>query len=195
MNTKLDPILAPPGAGLPWIENTLARYIFFPKYCRKYSWDECQSYFDKEGEKICSLLDSLTTEKLDQKILIPRIRGIEDSSRFWSVSMTLEHLMIVGRGMSKIIQLLGNGKYPNIEVKTANVKPLGHANPERIREDFKQFLKEFAEDMNARSGDHASELKWKHPWFGGITPFQWHALAGIHQSIHRRQIQEILKKL
>lgn len=39
-------------------------------------------------------------------VLIDRVVGIEDSSRYWSVFMVLDHLRIVDEGMTQIIQAL-----------------------------------------------------------------------------------------
>ena len=36
-------------------------------------------------------------------------------------------------------------------------------------------------------------LKFAHPWFGAMNAEDWHLLAGIHMSIHRKQIEAILK--
>jgi hypothetical protein len=38
-----------------------------------------------------------------------------------------------------------------------------------------------------------SKARLQHPWFGPITAHQWNWLMGIHQSIHRKQIEEILR--
>lgn len=41
-----------------------------------------------------------------ERVLIKRITGIEDSSRFWSVYMVLDHLLIVDRLTIKIMESL-----------------------------------------------------------------------------------------
>lgn len=37
-------------------------------------------------------------------------------------------------------------------------------------------------------------VRFAHPWFGPMDAFGWHALAGGHMSIHRVQIERIIKE-
>lgn len=48
---------------------------------------------------------------------------MEDSSRYWSVFMTLDHLRIVNLGVADAIRLLGQDKVPERKADTATVKP------------------------------------------------------------------------
>jgi len=51
------------------------------------------------GGRILKEAGSVAEGKRDRRVLVPRMRGIEDSSRFWSVNETLEHLLITGLAM------------------------------------------------------------------------------------------------
>lgn len=157
------------------------------------TWDEAQAFFDKEGEKILALLRPLDAERLGRRVLVPRLRGLEDSSRFWSVSMAVEHLMIVGDLIRQAIVHLSRGEEPPGKADIAAVKPKGLDDPAATVRAFEEFLERFRETMRKDVVDKNSPLRFRHPWFGGLTAFQWHFLAAAHQNIHRKQILEILK--
>lgn len=40
-----------------------------------------------------------------------------------------------------------------------------------------------------------SPLRFLHPWFGPVDAADWHALAGTHLGIHRKQIERIVAGL
>ena len=181
------PTLQPPGAGLPWWELLAARYIVFPRACRKLTWATAIELFQEEGARVLTVWDALPPERLGERVLIRRIAGIEDSSRFWSAAMTLEHLMIVGTGIRRTIASLRRGEVPNRTANTADVKPSGESAPAEVRAGFVSFLAEPAEPPMSRG----EGPRFKHPWFGPIDAFQWHCLLGIHQGLHRRQIEAI----
>src|SRR5207344_2733691 len=100
-----------------------ARYVVFPRACRKLGWNGAGVLFQNEGATILSIWDSLTAEQLAQRVLIRRIRAIEDSSRNWSVAMTVEHLNIVGNGVRQIIAELRAGRVPERVTRVQDVKP------------------------------------------------------------------------
>ena len=114
-----------PGAGIPFFERIMAKYFIMPREVRKRSWEDCGALFDREGARIVELIKDLTPAQLEKKVLIDRIPGIEDSSRFWSVKMTLEHLIVVGNGIGKIVGSLAQNTTPTVDVDIAKVKPKG----------------------------------------------------------------------
>ena len=63
--------------------------------------------FSDELQTILTLVEGVSVDSAARPVLIDRIRGIEDSSRHWSVYMTLDHLRIVNLGMVGVIVLLG----------------------------------------------------------------------------------------
>jgi len=46
--------------------------------------------------------------------------------------------------------------------------------------------------MNREVADRNSRTTLRHPWFGEMNAHQWHCLAAMHQSVHRKQMQRIL---
>jgi len=76
-----------------------------------------------ERSKIKSLYSNLTEDNAKARILIKRLPGLEDSSRYWSVYMTLDHLRIVNLSIADVITKLANGAKPKVAASTAAVKP------------------------------------------------------------------------
>lgn len=185
-----------PGAGLPFFERILARYFFLPRQTRRLTWDQNVDLFKREVDRIGVLTKTLSREKMTTCVLIPRIRGIEDSSRYWSVAMTLEHLTIVNRAMASIIVELSQGRVPPIEVNIAKVKPQSSLDYQAALKDYLSTSLEVEQKLSSPQVlDRNSSAKLLHPWFGPITAHQWNWLLGVHQATHRRQIAEILKGL
>ena len=109
MNTAIktvEPKLDAPGAGLPAMELFVARTMFrIQRWLKPRAfWDEL---FETERSNILALVSDLGDATSRQQVLVRRIRGLEDSSRFWSVCMVLDHLNIVNKTMlGAIVSLL-----------------------------------------------------------------------------------------
>jgi hypothetical protein len=85
---KLDaPKLDKPGAGLPFIEWAVAKYIIFPQRFKNSSKEKALADFAEQSDKILKLARGLSSEQLIERRLIARLQGLEDSSRYWSVEM------------------------------------------------------------------------------------------------------------
>ena len=181
MNANDEPRLAPPGAGLPLPELLIARMLFALK-----RWtggrEAFNARFRQEREKIRSLVQSCDAETGARRVLIRRVRGLEDSSRYWSVWMTLDHLRIVHDAMAGIIAALTKGVVPDGAASTAAVKPSPSADATVVA-----AYEKSCEDLLATVAS-APELKtaarFPHPWFGPMDAAAWHALAPGHLGIH-----------
>jgi len=190
--------LGKPGAGLPLFERLVARYFFLPVKARQTTWEQSNRMFERETEKILKLTESLSVDELKVQVLIPRIHGIEDNSRNWSPAMVLEHLMIVATGMAEVIVQLSCGKVPDKRVDIAAVKPKGEFSAvelSAIREQFSNRMAAVKQSLAQDVRNHNSRSRLRHPWFGSLTAREWNWLLGAHQRIHRKQIEEIQKRL
>ena len=189
MNEINEPKLAAPGAGLPALEHFMARLFFgFKRFTG--NRDSFNAKFLEERANIHTLLTNLSPEIASKRVLIRRCRGLEDSSRFWSVWMTLDHLRIVHNAFIGILSSLGRGEVPAGEASTAAVKP----NP-AVTGDVVAAYEESCDALLATIAgipNLKTAVRFAHPWFGPMDAFGWHALAGGHMSIHRVQIERIL---
>lgn len=187
-----QPILQPPGKGLPLYELLVARLLVWWRYNRT-SRQEAAAAFHFEKEEILRLSRELDQTAAARPILIKRLRRLEDSSRFWSVYMTVDHLRIVNNGVASIIHDLVLGVRPQHIVTTKGVKPSSSADVATLNE-FQDACNRFEEIAN-QAKDLRTQLTWKHPWFGELDAQQWHFFAGFHMHLHRRQILAIRENL
>jgi hypothetical protein len=186
MNTDTEPKLAPPGAGLPTPELYIARLLF--------AWqrwtgnrDSFNARFQQEHEIIRKLVRSCDGESGGRRVLIKRLPGLEDSSRYWSVWMTLDHLRIMHGGMARTIKALTNGVKPPGMASTARVKPSPQATADVVAE-YEKSCDDLLATV-AAAGNLKTTVRYMHPWFGPLDAAGWHALVGTHMGIHRRQIE------
>lgn len=192
----VSPKLQPPGAGLPWWELLVARYLVFPRICRKLTWAAASQQFQEEGARVLAVFDALPPDRLGERVLVRRFAGMEDSSRHWSAAMTVEHLTMVGSAIRQCIARLRRGEVPTAEPQIADFKPKGGATPAEVRAAFAHLLAEEAASMQNEPAIQRGEgPRFVHPWFGPLDAHQWQCLLSFHQSIHRRQIEAIGKRL
>jgi hypothetical protein len=190
MNANQVTKLAPPGAGLPFPENLIARILLGLKR----SMGSPQSFtakFVAERGRISGLISGRDEETLSTRVLIPRLRGLEDSSRYWSVWMTLDHLRIVHHAFIGVLDSLANERVPEGEASTAAVKPDAQVKAAVVGE-----YEASCDALLATSGrirNFKTRARFPHPWFGPMDAHGWLALSGGHMAIHRVQVERILQ--
>jgi hypothetical protein len=191
---ETHPTLQPPGHGLPPLEAALTRYLVFPFGTAWLSWDRAGRLFEAEGRRLLDRARGLSDDQLTQRVLIRRVFGIEDSSRHWSVAMTLQHLIIVGSAIAEFLPKLLEGAPLDTVVDIAQVKPPGDTGPD-VKRAFEAFQRSYLDGIAARPRDRDAGGRLAHPWFGELTAYEWHCLAAVHQRIHRRQVERIIAGL
>ncbi len=192
MNDVTSPSLAPPGAGLPPLEMVVAR-LLFKRYRRRNRREELAAHIQEERALIRAGLRGICEADAQQPILIKRLPGMEDSSRFWSLCMVVHHLEIVNRGVAEAISALGNGQIPARQVDTAAVKPMpgiGMAVLETFEESCEALNRAIAGVANPRT-----KVRYAHPWFGPLDALSWYAMAAFHMRLHRKQMDRIREGL
>jgi uncharacterized damage-inducible protein DinB len=192
MNAIAEPKLAPPGAGLPKPELLIARLIFSLQ-SRTGNRASFNKRFTQERDAIRKLVDSCNETSAATRVLIDRVPGLEDSSRFWSAWMTLDHLRIMNHGIARTIDSLVKGISPNRKASTASVKPSPDVDA-TIRDAYEKSCDALLETVSA-APNLKTTARFTHPWFGPLDASSWHALAGTHMSIHRKQIERIIAGL
>lgn len=181
-----------PGKGLPRHELFIARLMVGWR-ARRTSRAESERLFSGEWDRIRKLVQSATDEQLARRVLIPRLRGMEDSSRYWSVYMTLDHLRIVNDHTTELVGLLARDRTPSRVTGTADVKPDPQVDS-KVVDAFERSCTEF-QRVASSIADLKTQLRWPHPWFGPLNAERWHFFAGFHMGLHRKQIESILKSL
>ncbi len=192
MNPNSEPTLAPPGAGLPAVELFVGRLLFAFRRATS-TRDSVDAHFQRERDAIRALIGKCDADSGARRVLIRRPPGLEDSSRYWSVWMTLDHLRIVHRAMTGVIASLTHGRVPAGTASTAAVKPSPEttaAVTAEYEESCDALLAAVAAAPNLKT-----DLRYAHPWFGPLNAAGWHALAAGHMRIHRGQIVRIIQNL
>jgi hypothetical protein len=183
--------LGEPGAGLPVIELRLLRCAFNAGR-RITPVSAIERTLAREKERILEIVSTQTADRLAEHTLIRRLPGLEDSSRYWSVFMTLSHLATVNRGITNAIELLSRGEVPPHPVRIAEVKPSVEAGTESVGAFAHscEALIELGRTLGRRG--LATAAHYEHPWFGRLDARGWYFLAGVHMRLHRAQIRLIL---
>jgi len=182
--------LAPPGAGIPWLERKLigASISLTAQFASK---DSLTRTFRDQAMRAIDAVSLLSEEAGRRRVLVPRFLGIEDSSRNWSAYMVLEHLVIVDSAIAAALPQLYAGHELITEVRVEDVKPVPEAGPEQM-EDLAKLVERYA-DIVEKLGNLRAGIAYPHPWFGPLSAAQWHALAAVHNGVHRRHIERIVK--
>lgn len=191
MDTIVEPDLAPPGAGLPAPELLIARLLFAWRRIRS-TRESSKAAFQHERALIRSLVDGCNPQDATRRVLIPRPRGLEDSSRHWSIWMVLDHLRIMNHGMAGIIRSLAAGTVPPRKASTAAVKPSPDVDA-TVRNAYEQSCDAFLATDDIP--DLKTPVRFEHPWFGPLDAAAWHVMAGFHMALHRAQIESILSQM
>ena len=155
--------------------------------------DSLNARFQQEREIIRQLVRSCDANSLVQRVLISRPTGLEDSSRYWSVLMTLDHLRIVHHEFIRVIGSLTKGVMPQGTASTATVKPSSQTTDAVVAE-YEQSCDTLLSTV-AAAGNLKTALRYAHPWFGPLDAAGWHVLSGGHMGIHRVQVERIIKGL
>lgn len=184
-----------PGAGVGFMQQMVMRFYIGPFVAAKSDWEADSQRFFNSSQKILRLVEGVDEKALLQKVLVPPQQGLEDSSRYWSAAMLLEHLMIVGMGLRDVIIRLSQGKVPPGKADTARVKPPGQTPAQTVLQNYKTFTETVLDQVDQGVKNRDDKTVYAHPWFGKFTAHQWHWLLATHNDIHLQQLQAILAGL
>lgn len=187
-----EPKLAPPGAGLPQVELLIARMLFAWRRATS-SRASFDAEFRRERAAVRALYEKCDPQQGAVRVLIKRPVGLEDSSRNWSVWMTLQHLRIVHMSITRAIGSLAKGIVPDGRADTATVKPSADVESDVVAA-YERSCDKLVEQV-AATPDLNTKARYPHPWFGPLNAAGWHALAARHLAIHRVQLERILAGL
>ena len=182
------------GGGLSSGRAFFLKYLGFPLLNSIVSWERALDIFEKEGEKVLSLARSMEKDQLFERVLVPKLFGLEDNSRYYSVAMVLEHLLVIGTALQNRIPMLSQGKSVAQEIKIEDYKPYMEID-ETIIDQYEMFLQTFRKEVEENVDNIYLENRHEHPWFGELKAKDWSVMGAIHQIVHRRQIEAIIRGL
>jgi len=185
-----EPVLLPPGSGLPGPELWLGHFLFGLMRA-VWSRESALRRFGRGGRRVLAVLQDLDDDTGARRVLVPRLMGLEDSSRHWSPFMIARHLVIVNRDALRIIEALCAGRAPEGEVRMAGLKPAPDAGRDAVH-DLENILGEFERRVPQLTG-WPGTARHRHPWFGPLNAHGWLCMTAMHHGIHLRQLHCALK--
>jgi hypothetical protein len=193
-----EPRLQRPGAGLPLVERLKARYWVGPVLSKRGKPSQSRAQYEKTARKLIARVAKVPADARKRKVLVPRLPGMEDSSRYWSVNGVLEHLLVFNRLVERVILSLAAGKPPREEFDVAKMKP-GHGTHDPIA-DFMAIAPDLLRRVDERLRDpgmnfNNTVMKHPHPWYGPLTSKQWYWLVAQHQDLHYQQLKAVIAGL
>ncbi|TAH35907.1 MAG: DinB family protein [Alphaproteobacteria bacterium] len=179
---------------IPTVEKWIIRWVIAPKL-RRFSAAKARDIFIEEGKKILRLSADLPESALRQRVQIKRIPGLDPVSTNWSVSMTIEHLIIVANAIMPVIESLRQNKKPAGAASMAAVKPQDRYTGAQARQSFEQLVTSWPNRFDLQALDQAPGITFDHPWFGPLNAAGWYKMLATHQRLHRQQIEKIIAGL
>ncbi|NEV63764.1 DinB family protein [Thiorhodococcus minor] len=180
------------GAAIP-VHERLAADIGVSLYASLASPGRILDHFRREAERALELTRRLPQEAAARPVRIRRFPGIEAESRHWSVYMTLDHLVMVNSAITALIHAICSGHTQGVEIRLDDVRPHADAGADRIVA-LEALVDRYAHQIDCL-GILQSRARHPHPWLGPLTARQWHALAALHNRVHRVQIEKIVRRL
>ncbi len=199
-STITAPKLRPPGAGIPRWQAVLARRVLLPIYVARHPWDTVPELLRTQARDLATEfereLKAGGAERVQRRVLIPAMPGLEDDSRYWSLAMIPDHLRRVNARLVEVVRSLANDRpLPDGPNAIAEFKPDPGAGPGAIAP-YLEATEELARAIaQAPAGARASTGTVPHPWFGPLVLRQWVPFGAMHQGIHRRQWDQIRARL
>jgi hypothetical protein len=190
MNDSL-PKLDPPGAGVPLSQRIAMRFFLRPLVAHRAPWEESDARFRKLASRVEDKLEGLSEADLGRRVLVPPQAGLEDSSRYWSIAMTLDHVAIVGRQIAYLLRELDAGRPPAAKADTAKVKPSSDRTVAESLASFRAFAHEEFPGLFSSLSKKNERLTFPHPWFGPLRARGWYWLQATHLHLHAQQIDAI----
>lgn len=182
----------PPGHGLPRLENIWLNSIFKTGLLF-WSDQHALNLYARESQSTFHLVDDCDYDFASTQTMVPKLLGIEDSSRYWSLFMVLDHLIQVDRTIMRVIDVLVDGVIPRGIIDIADYKPSNEVGSETL-EQFSECRREYQQQMQSlldRKVRLRNTVRFSHPWFGPMSAHGWHCLAAVHQRIHGKQARKI----
>jgi hypothetical protein len=148
------------------------------------------------AESYKALVDGLPAEALRTPVKVPKMRGIDENMREWSILDVLEHNTIVNRSITAIVCQLANDEPlsgpATIDPKDG-VMPTGSVD-EGILETFLESIESHRKRVAALKTLRGSRTS-NHPVFGPFDAHKWNCMFPFHLGLHLNQVKFIAERL
>jgi hypothetical protein len=190
--TQVSPQLAPPGAGVARAQRAYGWVLV--RVAAACPIGVVLSKLERVSASLVALCPTggeAGAELAVRRVLVRRMTGIEDSSRFWSGAMVLEHLTIVGVKVKELVTELSQGRPSSWVLRTQDVKPAGVQTRAESVAAFEGMVRDFVACVRGMGRGLSSPTLHQHPWFGPLRCRQWVAFVMLHHMVHVPQMRAI----
>lgn len=150
--------------------------------------------FKIETDELLRIYDQDESYDVFRPYPIPRITGLSDSARRWSIAMILEFLTLVVSDYIRIVESLNRGVAPKGMFELDLYQPNASVGPE-IRELYVESIEVYIQLINSQL-QHVGRLDtstyFSHGWYGQLNARQWNASAPFQASVCRRHAQKVI---
>lgn len=173
------------------IIKTAVRSLF-----RSTSRDTALSQAGEMAKKYAGLCKGITDEMGRICVTVPRMRGVDDDMRGWSLFMLLEHNTIVNRSITAVNCQLARGEELHgdavIDPKH-DVMPSASPGIEQV-ERFQQSIATHIQEISGL-GELNKTATAQHPVFGEFNAHMWNCMFAFHLKLHVPQAMRIIRGL
>lgn len=130
---------------------------------------------------------------VDMSGRVPKMLGVDEDMRDWSLLMILDHNRIVNGAVKNVVVHLGNGQQlpKDKEIDTKHDVMPGHKLGDETIALFFESITDYQKSV--RSIDSLEgQVERLHPVFGMFNAHQWHCMFGFHLHIHVKQAKKLL---
>ena len=185
------PKLAPPGAGVPGYQKWVGKHVLLPLWCLSVPPARVPDRMELQAKALEDLARGWSAAQRERRVLVPPQIGLEDSSRFHSWALVVEHLAVIGNSLLGILVELTHGRTPPGEARTEAFKPRGEIGADQAIDEYRAMLRRLRRAIETGCPDWRSPARFPHPWFGPLGARQWASFAPFHQDIHLKQARRI----
>jgi len=180
-----------PNLALPWHQQLMMRIYVGPFMANSMDASANRKTYEGFSRRIIELVSDIPFAQHKIPVLVPAQVGLLDDTRYWSIAMTLEHLLMVDAKAKEIILKLAQGEDAGIKVTPRGVKPSGQADPEKILADYIEFVPTQLDEIEQVLSTSSSKKTEVHPIFGDFTALQWQWSLGARTALRFKQLKNI----
>lgn len=180
--------------GLPWVQDFVARNVAFPAYCRTTSFARATRDFQVEINRFEEICGRFTPEDFVRRVTVASQMGLEEDERHWSAAMVVEHAVLVGEAIGRILVFLSRNQTPPAPFDRQTMRPRG-AKGVGAMVDLRQLAHDYPHLVHTELGQPTGMPVHRHPFFGDLDLHRWHCLSVSHLRVHRRQLHEIRRRI
>ncbi|NJM09603.1 MAG: hypothetical protein HC883_01495 [Bdellovibrionaceae bacterium] len=184
-----------PDVALPWHQQLVMRIYLGHFVAGSSVAEDNRKVYEAFSNKIIALASGIPFTLHSIRVLVPVQAGLLNDTRYWSIAMTLEHLIMIDKMAKEIIIRLALGQVPDLNVPVKSVAPTGKIEPEKVFEDYRLSVPLRLDEMDEAFIDSKCEVTAPHPIFGDFNARQWQWSMAARSFLRHRQLQNIRKGL